>query len=91
MKKVLILTVEDATQAKLILKPDFAVIKIPGNIPRETQTEVRDKLMKVADAQCENKEFLKAYYKIGTPYIFLNRKVSGNKKETCVTYKYEEL
>jgi hypothetical protein len=88
---MLILDVKDATQAKLILKPDFAVVKVPEYLPEDKKIEVRNKLVKVADMHKDNKEFLKLYYKVGTPYLFLNRKVSSTKKETFVTYKYSEL
>lgn len=82
---------ENATQAKLILKPGQAIIKIPAHLPEETKIEVRNKLTKVADLNKDNKEFLKAYYRIGTPYIFLNKRVSAKKKKTFVTYTYADL
>ena len=89
--KTLVLTVQDATQAKLILKPQLAVIKVPGNLSVEMQEEVRNKLMKVADLNRDTKQFLKLYYKVGTPYLFLNRKISASKKETAQVYKYADL
>jgi hypothetical protein len=89
--KILILTVENATQAKLILKPGFAIIKVPGDLPKTTQLEVRDKLVKVADANRDTTQFLKLYYKVGTPYLFLNKKLSSSKKETFAVYTYSEL
>jgi hypothetical protein len=89
--KILVLVVQDATQAKLILNPQLTVIKIPGFLPIEKQIEVRNKLIKIADINEGNKQFLKLYYKIGTPYLFLNRKIDSNKKETAAVYKYDEL
>lgn len=89
--KVLVLTVNDATQAKIIFKPGFAVIKVPGSLPYEDQVVLRNKLLKIVDGNKDSKEFLKLYYKIGTPYLFLNRKLSASKKETFVVYKWEEL
>ncbi|HEY9485751.1 MAG TPA: hypothetical protein VIQ04_03840 [Nitrososphaeraceae archaeon] len=89
--KILILTVQDTTQAKLILKPDFAIIKIPGNIEFNKQVELRDKLIKVADINKDTKQYLKLYYKLNTPYLFLNKKVSSTKKETLATYVYADL
>lgn len=89
--KILILTVDDATQAKIIYKPGFAVVKIPGSLPYDEQVILRQKLLKIVDGNKESKEFLKLYYKIGTPYLFLNRKVSASKKETFVVYKWDEL
>jgi hypothetical protein len=88
--KILILTVDNATQAKLILKPKLAVLKIPGNLPLDMQRELRTKFMKVADMNGENKDYLKMYYKIGTPYLFLNKK-QDSKKKTAIVYKYDEL
>jgi hypothetical protein len=89
--KILIVTVDDATQAKIIYKPGFAVIKIPGSLSYEDQVILRQKLLKIVDGNKESKEFLKLYYKIGTPYLFLNRKISASKKETFVVYKWDEL
>jgi hypothetical protein len=89
--KILILTVKDATQAKLSVRPGQAIIKIPGHLVPNVQTEVRDKLIKVAELNKDTKEFLKLYYKVGTPYLFLNRKISASKKETAFVYKYAEL
>lgn len=89
--KILILTVEEATQAKIILKPGFAVVKIPGSLPFEDQVILREKLLKIVDGNSDSKEFLKLYYKIGTPYLFLNKKISSSKKETFVVYKWDEL
>jgi hypothetical protein len=89
--KILILTVKDATQAKLILKSNVAIVKIPGNLSEATQVEVRNKLIRVADMNKDTKQYLKLYYKIGTPYLFLNRKVSSSKKETFAVYTYSEL
>lgn len=89
--KILAINVKNATQAKLILKPRIAIVKIPGSLPPEQRLEVRDKLMKVADLNRGNKQFLKLYYKIGTPYLFLNRKISAKKKETFKVYTYADL
>ena len=89
--KILILTVRNATQAKLILKPNFAIVKIPGDLPLSVQNDVRDKLVKIADMNKETKQYLKIYYKIGTPYLFLNKKISSNKKETFAVYNYSDL
>lgn len=89
--KILILTVKDATQAKLILKPGFATMKIPGGLGDTEQIELRNKLMKIVDGNKDNKQFLKLYYKIGTPFLFLNKKISAKKKETFVTYEYDKL
>lgn len=89
--KILSLIVRNATQAKLILKPNFAIVKVPGNIPVETQVEIRNKLIKVADLNRATKQYLKLYYKVGTPYMFLNRKVSSSKKETFAVYTYSDL
>lgn len=89
--KILILTVQDATQAKLILKPGFATMKIPGRLSEEEQAELRRKMMKIVDGNTDNNQFLKLYYKIGTPYMFLNKKLSAKKKETFVTYEYDKL
>lgn len=84
-------SLEEATQAKLILKPGFAMIKVPNHLTEEEQKEVRGKLMKIVDLQKENKQFLKAYYRIGSPYVFLNKKVSARRKKTFVTYTYKDL
>lgn len=89
--KILILIVNEATQAKIIYKPGFAVIKIPGSLSLEDQAILRQKLLKIVDGNKDSQEFLKLYYKIGTPYLFLNRKLSSNKKETFVVYKWDEL
>lgn len=89
--KILIQVVQEATQAKIILKPGFAVIKIPGSLSIEDQAILRSKLLKIVDGNSNTQEFLKLYYKIGTPYLFLNKKVSSSKKETFVVYKWEEL
>ena len=91
MQKIISLVVENTTQAKLILKPGLAIVKIPGHLSADQQTELRNKLIKVADMNKDNDQFLKLYYKINTPYLFLNRKVSPNKKETIQTYVYDEL
>lgn len=88
---VLILTVKDATQAKVSIKPGFAVVKVPAHLPYEDQLILRKKLLEVVDFNRDTKEFLKLYYKIGTPFLFLNRKLSHSKKETHVVYKWEEL
>lgn len=89
--KTHVLVEEGVTQAKLILKPHLAIIKIPGSLSAEQQSELRTKLLKVADLQRDNTQFLKLYYKIGTPYMFLNRKTANNKKETAVVYTYADL
>lgn len=89
--KILTLIVRNATQAKLILKPNFAIVKVPGNLELEQQVEVRNKLIKVADLNRQTKQYLKLYYKVGTPYMFLNKKVSASKKETYAVYNYSEL
>jgi hypothetical protein len=89
--KILILTVRNATQAKLILKPNFAIVKIPGNLTPEVQVELRNKLVKVADLHKDTKQYLKLYYKVGTPYLFLNKKLSSSKKETFAVYTYSDL
>jgi len=89
--KILVLTEEKATQAKLILKSQMAIVKVPGNIPVEQQYEIRNKLLKVADLNRNNTQFLKLYYKVGTPYMFLNKKLSSNKKETAAVYTYADL
>lgn len=89
--KLLVLTVKDTTQAKLTIKPNMAVVKVPASLSPETQAELRDKLIKIADMNRDTKQFLKLFYKIGTPYMFLNQKVSKNKKVTKEVYKYKEL
>jgi hypothetical protein len=89
--KTLILTVKEATQAKIILRPGFAVVKIPGSLSYPDQIELRNKLLKIVDGNKDTNEFLKLYYKIGTPYLFLNRKISSSQKETFCVYKWEEL
>lgn len=89
--KVVILTVNKATQAKLLLRPHLAVVKIPGNLPQNTQDEVRNKLLRVADLNRDTKQNMKLYYKVGTPYLFLNKKLSSRKRETVSTYKFAEL
>lgn len=89
--KTLILTVQEATQAKIIYKPGFAVIKIPGSLSFIDQVILRNKLIKIVDGNRHSQEFLKLYYKIGTPYLFLNKKLPSNKKETFVVYKWDEL
>jgi hypothetical protein len=91
MKPITVFTVRNATQAKLVLNPWETVIKIPGFLNPEQRLELRDKLIKIADLNSESREFLKLYYKIGTPYFFLNRKVGPRKKETISVYKYDEL
>lgn len=89
--KILSLIARNATQAKLILKPNFAIVKVPDNLSVETQIEVRNKLIKVADINHDTKQYLKLYYKVGTPYLFLNKKVSSSKKETFAVYTYSDL
>lgn len=88
---ILILIVKDATQAKVIIKPGFATIKIPSFLDYPAQLELRQKLLNVIDVNKDTKEFLKLYYKIGKPYLFLNRKIGHAKKETFAVYKYNEL
>lgn len=89
---------ERATQAKLVLHKQFAVIKLPKDIPFEQKTEIRNKFLKVVEINQKewnwnggNSFSLKVYYKIGTPYIFLNRRVGDNKRETIATYNYNDL
>lgn len=89
--KILVLTVSNATQAKLILKPGFATMKIPDHLSEDEQFELRTKLMKVIDGNRNTNQYLKLYYKIGTPYLFLNRKITAKKKETFLVYKWAEL
>jgi hypothetical protein len=89
--KILIVTDKDATQAKLILKPKFGIVKIPGYLSYEHKKELREKLCRIADMNHKTNEFLKLYYKIGTPYFFLNRKITNTKKETYKVYKYSEV
>ena len=90
-KMKILISSEEATQAKLILKPGFAVIKVPKSLEEDVQKEVTDKLMKIANLQKDNKLFLKAYYRIGAPYVFLNKKVGAKRKKTFVTYTYKDL
>lgn len=82
---------EDTTQAKLVLKHDTAIVKIPNDLPEEMQLELRNKLLRVADLNKKNRKFSKLYYRPGTPYLFLNRKLGGGKKETVAVYKYADL
>lgn len=89
--KVVILTVKKATQAKLLLRPQLAVMKIPGNLPESQQIEIRNKLMRVVDLNPDVQENMKCYYKVGTPYLFLNKKLSSQKRETAEVYKFAEL
>jgi len=89
--KTLILTVKEATQAKLIYRPGFAVIKIPGSLEMPDQIILRNKLLKIVDGIRDSNFFLKMYYKIGTPYLFLNKRISSTKKETFVVYKWDDL
>lgn len=89
--KISIYTVNNTNQAKLSLKDGDTVIKIPSNLSEVQKIELRNKLMKIADDQQSSKEFLKLYYKIGTPFMFLNRKVNPNKKETIKVYEYATL
>lgn len=89
--KILILSVHSTVQAKVIIRPGFSVIKIPEHLPDEQKIELRNKLVKIVDENSNSKFFLKLYYKIGTPYLFLNKRISGSKKVTYNTYKYEEL
>lgn len=88
--EILVLKDEKATQAKLVLKPGHATIKIPGYLTLKDQVELRNKLIKIADLNNNTKQFLKLYYKINTPYLFLNQKVSGSKK-TFAVYEYNKL
>ena len=90
-KRILILTIKNATQAKLVLKPGMAIVKIPGGLTKEQETELRNKLLKVADLNKDTKQFLKLYYKVGTPFLFLNQKLAGGRKETAKVYNYAEL
>lgn len=89
--KILILTVNDATQAKLIISPGFATIKIPGSLSYEEQYELRNKLMKIVDGNRDTKQHLKLFYKVGTPFLFLNKKITAKKKETFLVYKYDNI
>jgi hypothetical protein len=89
---------EKATQAKLVLHKQFAVIKLPRELSFEQKSEVRNKFLKLIEINQKewnwdgNASFsLKVYYKIGTPYIFLNRRVENNKRETIATYNYNDL
>jgi hypothetical protein len=91
MRTLTAVTVRNATQAKLIISPQGAIVKVPGNIPVEMQKEVRNKLIKIADLNQKKRGYLKLYYKIGTPYLFLNRKFSGQRKQTEKVYKYADL
>jgi hypothetical protein len=88
---ILVLTVDGATQAKVIIRPGFAVIKIPSHLSLEERLTLRKKLTSIVDANTETREFLKLYYKLGTPYLFLNRKLGHSKKETYIVYKWAEL
>lgn len=88
--RMLIIPIQNSVQAKVMIKPGFSVIKIPEHLPKNEQNELRNKLIKVVDMH-ENTNFsLKLFYKIGTPYLFINRKVQGE-KTSHVTLKYEEL
>ena len=89
---------EQATQAKLVLHKQFAVIKLPKDLSSEQRSEIRTKFLRLIEIN--QKEYnwdgqagfsLKVYYKVGTPYIFLNKKVGGNKRETIATYNYNDL
>ena len=89
--KVVILTIKKATQAKLLLRPQLAVVKIPGSLPESQQIELRNKFMKVIDLNPNVTKNMKLYYKVGTPYMFLNKKLSSRKRETAKVYKFAEL
>ena len=82
---------EGATQAKLTIKYGNALIKIPSYLSEEGRISLRNKLIKIADDNAKTTEFLKLYYKLGTPYLFLNKKMSDSKKVTIKVYTYNEL
>lgn len=89
---------ERATQAKLVLHKNFATIKIPNHLPTETQAEIRNKFLHLIelnrasyDWNVDDRFSLKVYYKVGTPYVFLNRRLSNRKRETIETYIYNDL
>lgn len=90
--KVVILTVKKATQAKLLIRPNLAVVKIPKNLPIGTQKEIRSKFTKIIDLNENTNQSLKAYYKVGTPYVFLNKKLPSTKKrKTATVYTFADL
>jgi len=89
---------EKATQAKIVLHKQFAVIKLPKDLPVEERSIMRRKFLNLIEINQkewnwdgENNFSLKVYYKIGTPYIFLNKRVGSNKRETVATYNYNDL
>jgi hypothetical protein len=87
---------ESATQAKLVLQRGFAVIKIPKTLPYVQRLEIRNKFlhlieMNKAEMNGLGNTSLKAYYKVGTPFIFLNRRINSRKRETVATYSYNDL
>jgi hypothetical protein len=87
---------ESATQAKLVLQRGFAVIKIPKTLPYAQRKDIREKFLhlieihKIETGGIGN-DSLKAYYKIGTPFVFLNRRVNSRKRETVATYSFNDL
>jgi len=86
---------ESATQAKLVLQRGFAVIKIPKTLPYAQRKDIRDKFLHLIELnKIENSwdgTALKAYYKIGTPFVFLNRRINSRKRETVATYSFNDL
>lgn len=89
---------ERATQAKLVLHKNFAVIKIPNHLPTELQKEIRTKFLNLIEKNravynwnVDDNFSLKVYYKVGAPYVFLNRRLSNRKRETVETYIYNDL
>jgi hypothetical protein len=87
---------ETATQAKLVLQKGYCEIKIPKHLSYNQRLEIRDKFLHLIEMNKKEVERsdeygLKAYYKIGTPYVFLNRRINSRKRETVATYSYNDI
>lgn len=88
---------ENATQAKLVLQKGYAVIKVPKSLSYTHRKEIRDKFLHLIEIDKMDREWgkdttsLKAYYKIGTPLIFLNKRLNYRKRETVAIYSYNDL
>lgn len=90
MKKITTIE-EDRKQAKMTFNNGEVIIKLPLSLSLMEKANIRKAFLKVYTNHQSTTYPLKVAYKIGEPYIFVNRTAKDNKTETLVSYKIADL
>lgn len=90
MKEVTIIK-KNIKQTQFHLFRGYIKIKFPFDLTPEEMLTLEKKFTTVAHKLSNIDYPLKAFYKMGTPYLFMNKTLEDGRKETVFTYEMDKL